>query len=67
MIDSVVKQVDLAVIGAELTNVPIPFSNLGIIHPAFALSDDFGEVVKKMRNNIDQVDTYLKSYCQETF
>ena len=67
MIDSVVKQVDLAVIGAELTNVPIPFSNLGIMHPAFALSDDLSEVVKKMRKNIGQVDTYLKSYCQETF
>ena len=44
-----VKQVDLAAIGAELTNVPTPFSNLGIMHPVFARTDDLSEVVKKMR------------------
>lgn len=34
--DSSLKQVDIAAIGATLTNVPIPFSNLGVVHPAFA-------------------------------
>ena len=61
-----IKQVDLAAIGAELTNVPTPFSNLGILHPAFVQTDDLEGVIKEMRQNIAQVDTYLKSYCKET-
>ena len=34
-IDGGLKQSDLAPIAAYLTNTPIPFSNLGIVHPAF--------------------------------
>ena len=34
--DTTVKQVDLATFAAVLTNVPFPFSSLGIVHPAFA-------------------------------
>ena len=52
MIDNGIKQVDLAAIGAELTNVPIPFSNLGIIHPVFARTDNLNEAVTVMRQNI---------------
>ena len=66
LIDNVIKQVDLATIGAELTNVPIPFSNLGIIHPVFVQGDNLQDVVKAMRKNIAQVDTYLTAYCKET-
>ena len=66
LIDNVIKQVDLAAIGAELTNVPTPFSNLGILHPAFTQTNDLRGVITLMRQNIAQVDTYLKSYCKET-
>lgn len=64
--DKGIKQADLAAIGAILANVPFPFSNLGTFHPAFAQTSDLGEVIRLMRENIEQIDTYLKRYCQET-
>ena len=66
LMDSAIKQVDLAAIGAELVNVPIPFSNLGIVHPGLIRADNLRDVAKVMRKNIAQVDTYLTAYCGET-
>ena len=48
-----------------MTNTPFPFSNLGIVHPAF-IQGDLRTVVTTMRQNIAQVDTYLHRYCEET-
>ena len=38
--DRSMKQVDLASIASLLTKLPVPFSNLGIMHPAFAQTSD---------------------------
>ena len=66
-LDESIKQVDIAAIGAMLTNVPFPFSNLGIVHPAFVQGKgDLRTVASTMRQNIAQVDTYLHRYCEET-
>jgi len=62
--DRVAKQADLAPIGAALLNVPIPFANLGFVHPAFVQTNNFSQAVKDMRENIEQVYTYLKFYCK---
>ena len=64
--DKAVKQSDLAAIGATLMNVPIPFSNLGVVHPAFAPTGDLKQAVSLLRENIGQIETYLKKYCDET-
>lgn len=50
--DSSLKQVDLAAIGATLTNVPTPFSNLGVVHPAFAQTNDLQAAAEAMRKNV---------------
>lgn len=63
-IDMAAKQADLAPIGATLLNVPIPFANLGFAHPAFSQTNDFSKVVKNLRANIEQIYTYLKTYCK---
>lgn len=54
-LDSNLKQVDVATIAAILTNTPIPFSNLGIVHPAFVQAYDLKGVVNVMRENLTQV------------
>ena len=50
--DKALKQADLAAIGAVLSNVPFPFSNLGVIHPAFAQTSDLSQAVALMRENV---------------
>jgi hypothetical protein len=51
--DKALKQADLAAIGAVLSNVPFPFSNLGVIHPAFIPANDLDEAIKLMRENVE--------------
>ena len=51
-IDRMTKQVDMAMIGALVLNTPFPFSSFGIGHPMFAQSDDFSEVIRKLRDNL---------------
>ncbi len=64
--DRSMKQVDIASIGAMLLNVPYPFSNLGIGHPAFGKTDNLKEVAAAIRDNIEQVHVYIEAYCKET-
>ena len=64
--DRSMKQVDVAAIGSMILNVPYPFSNLGIGHPAFGKSDDLKEVAADLRDNIEQVHLYIEAYCAET-
>jgi len=51
--DKTVKLADLAAIGAVLSGVPFPFSNLGVIHPAFIPANDLNEAVLLMRENVE--------------
>ena len=45
--DKTIKQLDLTSILSLLLNVPIPFSNLGILHPLFVPTSDLQEVLVK--------------------
>ena len=63
--DRSMKQVDLASIASLLTKLPVPFSNLGIMHPAFAQTSDMDEIITLMRENLEQVNMYLHRYCEE--
>ena len=51
--DKSMKQVDLASVASVLTNLPVPFSNLGIMHPAFAQTSDMDSIITLMRENLD--------------
>lgn len=52
-LDDNLKQVDLAPIGAALTKTPVPFSNTGFLHPAFAPVSTLEEALDHMRGNIE--------------
>ena len=66
VMDSKIKVADVAPMGAQLLNIPSPFSNIGNTHPIFTLSDNFDDSIHVMRNNIGQVKHYIETYCQET-
>lgn len=61
-----IKQVDLAAIVSVLLDLPFPFSNLGVFHPAFYPHDDINQVHSAFMKNLDQFETYLKGYCSAT-
>jgi len=63
VLDSLAKQADLAPIGSVLFDMPMPFSNIGITHPIFTRSADFGRAVEDMRENVEQIYNYLNVYC----
>jgi len=64
VLDSMVKQADVAPIGSVLLNVPTPFSNIGVTHPFFTRSNDMEQAVKDMRANLEQIYKYLAAYCE---
>jgi len=66
VLDSMMKQADIAPIGASLLNIPTPFSNIGITHPIFSQSDDLEKATEVMRANIEQIYKYMVAYCDET-
>ena len=63
VLDSMMKQADIAPIGSIIANVPTPFSNIGVTHPIFTRTDDLEDAVKDMRANIGQIFNYLTKYC----
>ena len=64
--DKGIKQVDLAPIVSQLLDLPLPYSNLGIGHPAFALTNSLGEIHANFVSNLEQMKTYLEAYCGKT-
>jgi phosphatidylinositol glycan class O len=64
--DIQLKQVDLAPILSLLLDVPFPYSSVGVIHPLFAMTNSASEVNDIMLNNLEQIQTYLQSYCDAT-
>ena len=42
--DKTIKQVDIAAILSNLLDVPFPYSNLGVFHPAFSPTSDVRKV-----------------------
>ena len=66
VMDSKMKVADVAPIGAQLLNIPTPFSNIGNTHPIFTQSDDFDDSIRVLRSNIEQVKHYIETYCEET-
>ena len=45
------KQADIASIGAALLNIPPPFSSIGIMHPIFSQSKELIDALGVMRSN----------------
>jgi len=66
VLDSLVKEADIAPIGSQLMNLPFPFASIGIMHPIFHPSDDLREAVGVMRENMSQIELYLQTYCSES-
>lgn len=66
VLDSMMKQADIAPIGSTLLNIPTPFSNIGITHPIFTQSEDLTQAVQVMRANIEQIYKYMVAYCDKT-
>jgi len=50
--DRTIKIGDLAAIVSQLLDIPIPFVNLGVIHPIFSPSSDLKTVHKQMMHNL---------------
>jgi len=57
------KQTDLASIVSSILGIPIPFSSLGIFHPAFFMISDVKQMPNSFLANINQLDRYISEYC----
>jgi len=57
------KQTDLASIASSILGVPVPFSSLGIFHPAFFMLSDVKQMPNTFLDNINQLDRYIQEYC----
>lgn len=64
--DRNVKQVDLAPTLSVLLDLPFPYSNVGVFHPAFAPSANLRSLYTLYMKNMEQVQQYLQAYCQAT-
>lgn len=56
----------MAPIVSQLLDLPLPYSNLGFGHPAFALTDKLGDIQASLVANLEQMKTYLEAYCGKT-
>ena len=65
VLDSMMKQADIAPISSVIANLPTPYSNIGLTHPIFTRSDDLEVAVKDMRANINQILKYLTAFCEQ--
>jgi phosphatidylinositol glycan class O len=54
-----IKQVDLAAIVSVLLDIPFPYSNLGVFHPAFYPHTRLANVHTALIKNLKQMETYL--------
>lgn len=64
--DKTLKQVDLTAILSVLLKTAFPFSNIGVFHPMFAQTNNLEEVNRLFITNLEQIQTYLSSYCSKT-
>ena len=60
------KQSDLASIVSSLLDLPLPFSNVGVFHPAFFPHHDLRKVHAAFMKNLEQFQTYVEAYCAAT-
>ena len=59
------KQIDIAAIISDLLNLPLPFSNMGVLHPWFHQSTNLSSLYQRMLAHLDQLQTYVHAYCGE--
>ena len=61
--DRSLKLSDIPAIVSTILDLPFPFSNLGVFHPAFVNFNSLYKTHEKFVLNIVQINTYLKEYC----
>ena len=60
------KQSDLVSIVSNLLDLPLPFSNVGVFHPAFYPHSDLKNVHSAFMKNLEQFQNYVEAYCEAT-
>ena len=64
--DRGIKIIDIPAIVATILDCPLPFVNLGVIHPVFVPSDNTVEVHRMFLLNLMQMQEYVREYCDVT-
>lgn len=58
-VDYLMKLSDIAAIVSNILNLPIPFSNLGVLHPALVQTNNVYQLKTLYEQNLNQVYDYL--------
>lgn len=61
--DHAVKITDAAAILSGMLDLPFPFSNVGVMHPALAPDDDIQRLHFKYIENLKQINDFVQEYC----
>jgi hypothetical protein len=64
--DQTIKILDVPAIVSLILDLPLPFVNLGVIHPAFSPTSDLMTIHRQMMNNLIQIELYVREYCEIT-
>jgi GPI ethanolamine phosphate transferase 3 subunit O len=64
--DHQMKLLDIPATVSLVLDLPIPFSNLGVLNPLLAPFGDITKVREKAEINLEQIFGYLQAYCQRT-
>ncbi|TNV84606.1 hypothetical protein FGO68_gene1923 [Halteria grandinella] len=65
-LQSDIKQLDLPSIATAILDLPIPFSNVGVLYPSLYMLNDIKQLYKRMLMQMEQLSLYVQAYCNES-